>query len=392
MKATALPRSNVPSFPRYCWFFIIGYVLAPMTSWRVWKVGPGEIFCLLGCISYLGDRYKAISSIGSLKIRSNYMNEFWIEFLLTALFGCLWCTIAYPEESSPVQLLTWIYLAIVSLVSFNAFRDIKELDSLILFTCSIATIWYILLYIYGEMIDTHFVGANLWYGYKAHFTGGANNPHQLALPMAVNALVLATEAFKKQLRIPSKILCLVLSIMSVWILWETDSSTGKMALAVGFVLSILSSIEDGEVRLLVIFVALTVSVLCSDELISAFMRWVSSDSNGQGRLEIFSTFPQAFTKGPVFGLGPGNHAYEGAMEFHNTYLEVLSMSGLFGGLIFLIFTLQILRRIRNNTISAAIVFALYAFGFSGFAFRRLTYWLLLSFAINIADKTCKVPD
>ena len=28
------------------WILIIGIVLSPMTEFRIWKVGPGEILCL----------------------------------------------------------------------------------------------------------------------------------------------------------------------------------------------------------------------------------------------------------------------------------------------------------------------------------------------------------
>jgi O-antigen ligase len=121
-----------------------------------------------------------------------------------------------------------------------------------------------------------------------------------------------------------------------------------------------------------------VLLLTFDKLWSLFYNWIASDSNGLGRFRIFASYPETFWKSPVFGLGPGVHGLNGTIEFHNTYLEVLAMSGMAGGIVFVLFTLNAWKEVRWSPFTLGMFVTLYVFGLAGFGMRRLVFWIILS--------------
>ena len=102
--------------------------------------------------------------------------------------------------------------------------------------------------------------------------------------------------------------------------------------------------------------------------------WVLSDNNGIGRLEIFSTFYESFVKSPLVGLGPGVHGRDGAIEFHNTYLEILAATGIVGFSAFLVYSVRVFKKLLSDYMLIPIMVVMYAYGLAGFAMRRLVYW------------------
>ena len=64
------------------WILIIGIVLSPMTEFRIWKVGPGEILCLCWGMRFF---------IQMIKIRCYILDFF---FTIFVWYGCRnysWC-------------------------------------------------------------------------------------------------------------------------------------------------------------------------------------------------------------------------------------------------------------------------------------------------------------
>ena len=55
------------------------------------------------------------------------------------------------------------------------------------------------------------------------------------------------------------------------------------------------------------------------------------------------------------------------MEFHNTYLEILAMTGVVGFFIFAKFSLRIYRVLKSDYTLYLIVLPLYAYGLAGFS-------------------------
>ena len=350
---------------------IISIVLAPMTSLRIWKAGPAEVLCLLACILHLTRR-------GRERGFNSQLICFWSAFLLASALGTVYGWAFYSSETTPSQLLTWIYFAVVSVVSYDAFRmatsdSLKNaLKALSLMGCS----WYLLLYLYSRLVRSSILGAPLWYE-GTRFSGGGSNPHQLALFLSIIGVIQFAFMLNEH-RLLNKVTLLLAFIISMLLLMETKSSTGIMSSVVGLTIIMLFTFHDSRTRIVLVSLLLMLACLLMSPLIDSMMRWIASDANGMGRLEIFSSFPSAFMKSPIVGLGPGIHAQNGIIEFHNTYLELLSMSGMLGGAAFLVLTVQLYSALKVNQLAISCLFTLYAFGLSGFAMRRLVYWLILS--------------
>lgn len=116
--------------------------------------------------------------------------------------------------------------------------------------------------------------------------------------------------------------------------------------------------------------------------------WIASDANGLGRLTLFSSFSEAFKTSPIFGIGIGIHATtasDRAMEFHNTYLEVMISGGIAAMLVMVVFTVRMIRNCLKDPFFIPMVVALYAYGLGGYAMRRLPYWGMVTFAFVIAE-------
>ena len=78
---------------------IIGTILAPMTGLRVWKIGPGEVICLLFCLV----NYKSLRCIP----KSDIFTRFWLGFWIASSLGALWGTYKYPAETEGKDLIIW---------------------------------------------------------------------------------------------------------------------------------------------------------------------------------------------------------------------------------------------------------------------------------------------
>ena len=64
----------------------------------------------------------------------------------------------------------------------------------------------------------------------------------------------------------------------------------------------------------------------------------------------------------------------------------MAASGLVGLTAFLIFTVRLLRKMANDTTFLPAITAMYAYGFAGFAMRRLVYWGIVVFVLVICEQ------
>lgn len=377
--------AKVNIFPQD-WLLIAAIILAPMTELRVWKVGPAEALCLLWCVFQL--RY-----VLSLRIKDPFF-VFWGLFLCITLVGTCYGEWFYPDQSNINGLLTWCYFAFVSLATCAGLRQrsSEQLMKMLIWASSASAVWYLFLYLYSLYVSPYFLGANLWY-YSTRFTGGADNPHQVAMLLCVVMLVLFSAAVEREKGV-RRWGVLVLAGAAAFLLFETRSSTALAAAFCSLCLMVViylfrMVVHARWARFLCLAIPLILGLIFAEQLYDAFLRWLASDSNGMGRLELFAQFPDAFWKSPIFGLGPGGHVLEGKVdEFHNTYLEVFAMSGLIGMGIFLWFSVTLFKKIRRSPVSLIVVTALYVYGLAGFGMRRLIYWIMISFAFLIAEKRC----
>ena len=360
---------------------IVGTIIAPMTGFRIWKIGPGEVICLLCGLSTFED-------IRFLNI-NNIFVKFWGIFLAVTSVGTFWGILYYPEETFPIQMVTWVYLAIVCIcLSLVILKEPYERIYLIISYISYgAVIWYMFLFLYSKYVSFYFFGAPLWYN-NTRFTGGATNPHQVAILLCISAVILIGLLLDRN-NFWSFLLRIPLLVGALFLLSKTESSTAIMAVWVGVIIVIWKTIEKktGNNNMYIpssIMILLLVLLFYGEAIYNSFMDWVEADPNGVGRFHIFSTFPINFFKSPLFGLGPGNHALDGLMEFHNTYLEILAMSGIIGGIVFLIFTIRLIRLLNHEPVSIGVMTSLYVYGFAGFGMRRLVYWMVIVLVYALA--------
>ena len=364
------------------WLLIFGLMLAPMTGFRIWKVGPAEVLCLLWGV---GDALQ-------LRAKRTDLSRFFSGFYIALLLGTLIGLIVAPRELDASGLLTWAYLGITAiLITEKLHNNTLDYNEKLLSTLAVISIlWYLFLYVYATRFAGSIWGTPLWFGKR--FTGGGTNPHQVAVFFCgIGFVFLRAILNKKQI-----ILAAAGYLASAFLLWQNDSSTGKMAIALGTATAVFLFVSESfpEHKALIIVLTVVASsvilIVGAQFWLQLFWDWVSEDANGMGRIEIFSSYPAALVKSPLFGLGPGTHGVNGRIEFHNTYLEILAATGLIGGYVFTVYTVRLAKKIMAGDWSLLpIMISLYAFGFAGFAMRRLIYWGLISFISVIAEQTGK---
>ncbi len=376
---------------RYDWILVIGIILAPMTNFRFGKVGPGEVLCLLWSLKYIKTLFD-----------DTMFSRFFAVFICVMFVGQALATVFVPNEVDTYGGFTWIYLGTVASLMFNGLKTkSKEYLENLLQVCGAGfSLWFFFIYLYSFCVSSSFLGAPIWYA-GVRYAGCAHNPHQFAVGICVAMFVCVRFIIHKK-NIPLNIACVILA----WIqLKATQSSTGY--LATGCSILVLANVQllrmrafyGNKAQILAASYAIVIglTLACSTWLYGSFMDWVKSDANGEGRLELFSKIGNCFIRCPpsvIVGLGPGSHSgeadKEASMEFHNTYLEVFSSTGIVGFVAFTILTIKLIVLFKKEPYFYLPLMSMYAFGFSGFAMRRLPYWtFLVIISVILTDQPIK---
>lgn len=368
---------------KWDWLLIISLVLAPMTELRIWKIGPAELLIFIWSIKHI-----------SLFMKSNIKNHmlsFWIAFLSIIVVSSIYGEIFFSQQTSPIGILTYLFFAYISSVIFLVFI---ENDNLYIKKVLINSM-FLYLFVYGGFFLISLTGSqsvfgiNLWYG-TYRFSPGAHNPHQIAMPLLAMSFV-ALMFFIRSNGFLKKTLYLVVTV-ALWLVGnQTNSDTYHFA-TVFSILGLLllfvvymnrSKKEKIVVSLLLIGGVTALMLIFLNPITRYFMDWIYSDPNGPGRIRIFMSIFDTLSKNPLIGLGPGVHALNGAIEYHNTYLEIIAMSGLLGFILFVIFTIKSVKLIKYDYVLILLLLPLYSYGFAGFAFRRLVYWIIFTLVISL---------
>lgn len=368
------------------YILIIAIVLAPMTGLRIWKIGPAEGLLLVWCL--LNIRYYKYIKYEDINFR------FWLLFLFILTFGTGYAIIFYPIGSNPSGILTYFYLSFVSLGVYTTLIkksgfEIKQ----ILYKISIYSgLWYMFLYIYSLFISTSILGAPLWYGMQ-RFSGGGTNPHQIAVFLSV-IIFISYYGFINVNSLGYKVIMLLNISSTVYLGMQTKSSTFILALVFTTVLLLVTELtnyfkQKNEkfillTTLLILFLILI--IIFFSEIYWLVLDWINSDPNGLGRFHLFYSVSLPFSKSPIFGLGPGTHAAGGVKELHNTYLEVLAMSGTMGIIVYAVYSYRIFKKLSYDYRLLFIILPLYIYGFAGFAMRRLVYWTTLMIILALSKR------
>lgn len=385
MQTINRPKTN--RIAGWDWILIIGLTLAPMNEFRIWKIGPGEGLVMLWCLRYI-QRFAVLRFDQPLP-------RFWILFLPVIGLGTGYCIIFYPREASSSGLLTYVYFAFISIgiLLGTQEREPAEIRRVLYGAAITAAFWNLFLYFYAETVSPEFFSARIWY-YNTRFSGGANNPHQVAT--LLSAVIFINIIHVTDRRSPSfyRALAAAATAAGVFIALKTKSSTLIVATVFSFslfvyylVLKTLKSRTQKWIAtsVLVIFFALMVGIF-REKLFDYIFEWIESDANGLGRFEIFASIGDTLHKNWLFGLGPGTHGLDGVIEYHNAYLEILAMGGVLGFALFVLFSSRLYRLLMRDPTMLFCVAPLYFYGLGAFSMRRLSFWIIVSLAMSYCVK------
>jgi O-antigen ligase len=371
---------------------VMGIILAPMTGLRIWKIGPGEVLCLLWSVYIIFIKKETIT-------KKNYLLVFWLIWIITIIFGCLYGMLFHPKEADPIQLTTYLFLFVIVLSIYNGFmrKSIKEIEHFLEKVFVISALWYIVLYFYSISISPTIFGAPIWFG-ETRFTGGGTNPHQIAALTGAMFIYGIKLLFQPKLGIGKRLIYISATGVHLYLGLQTQSSTliaaWILALAVGLFLSI-SNLSRHRQR--IIFRSILITVFCVlivifwPQVYATALNFIESDPNGLGRFEIWNSTLDGFAKSPLLGLGPGKHAWSMRvgghfMEYHNSYIEILAMSGMIGIVNLFNFIWISYKRLAINKTFIMIFTTLLGYAVGGFVMRRLVFWTIIPILIVWANK------
>lgn len=365
---------------------MMGFILAPMNGLRFFKIGPAEILILIWCFL----NYKQCLKINV----KNYNFIFWSIFLFVISVGANYGILFYPNQVDYTGLTTWFYFMVISISIYQVFRNksYNYSNNFLKKTISISIIWYFFLYLYSFFINDVFLGAPLWYE-NVRFSGGANNPHQLAVLLAAITPLILKYLEESNNRL-TKLYNISLFCIAIFLGMETNTATLQLSLVVSLAF-LFYSIKLNKIKniknkfilyILTVIITIIIFLFFYQYFYESFVAWLTSDPNGLGRIKIFTTITDTLNKNWIFGLGPGTHAYFGELEYHNTYLEIIAMSGVLGFAIFIIYTIKIFKNLKIDIYFMSAIISLYVYGLAGFSLRRLAYWSVLMLLLAIAEK------
>lgn len=375
---------------------VVGVVMAPMTGLRIGKIGPAEVIIALWALFHLIPSNKARERGPSTSQEFRLLHPihlFWLLFLTASIIGTIIGANYYPEQSIPSGLTTWFYLAVVSLGLHEGLRakSREQLDEILRLVAIIGTLTYFALYFYSITVSTTILGMPLWYGGTVRFSGGGTNPHQLAVLIAGVAF-LHLRALKPGNALRNAVHTTLLAA-TLFLGSETESATLTISLIIGAAIGImtlaLGRIHDWRNRLLTFLLVASALILSSRAVFDVSKSFIEADPNGPGRIEILASVGDTFSASPAFGLGPGVHSTGGVLEYveyHNSYVEILAMSGIVGLSLFVYFHALLISRTLRDPWLLATVASLMTYGIAGFSARRLVYWFFLVSAFVLVEK------
>ncbi len=368
------------------WVLIIGLTLSPMNYLRIWKVGPGELLCMLWGLKHL----EALLN----RSMNNILSRFWITFLPVISLGAAYGQFFYPSETNLSGLMTWVYFAVISMSVYAGIRGKtpEQIRALLYAIGVTVSCWYMFLYLYSITVNRYFFGIRLWYG-GVRFAGGGKNPHLMATLLAVvlscNVIVLFQNDVSRKKKLISA-LCVVFCLFTTRASRSSTSIVSIVLTAMAFIVyQLLVRFRDRRERwiafsLLLIVVTLVVGLFWT-QIYEGVVSWISEDANGMGRIAIFKSIVYTMKKNWIFGLGPGIHGGNGTIEYHNMYLEVLAMGGVLGFGIFTAFMARLLTALRVRPVLYFLLLPLLTYGIAGFSMRRLCFWVIVPILIAYAE-------
>lgn len=339
--------------------FSIGLALttAPQLRFGSLPIGFGEVILSMWIL------FTAISLIKNDRMivypLAKKFSIFWFGMFFFLLLGSLiglylgsWSTNFYHDT------LSFLFIAVLFIVFLLKPDFNKQIHTIISLTLSFIIVPLLLLLIFGQF--SPYVGSiQLWFD-EVRFLGWAANPNQIAFTVCALPFLSIYMSLKHNHSI-LKIWHILLAAASIWIGFSTKSDTLQAAWTVGGALLLIllwyrsfSIAKTGYwmgVFAKIILPVMILSVIfifgkpiqseIKDNITSIF----GEDDQGEIRLTLWTRGVEATAASPLFGHGPGPHSGIEApfeeKESHNTFIDVSTMNGIFGLLIYLGFIIWI---------------------------------------------------
>lgn len=369
---TMVQDGSKSRYPGLVTLLAVTAILAPMTGARLGKVGPAEVLAVGWCVF-------ALLRFRDVRVAEREM-FFWVTLWAAMLCGTYVGIGLTPDETQVSGIANWFFLGAVALVVSSVATSALSIADLELILRRIAigaVVIYGILYLYSVTISMTFLGLPLWFA-GVRYSGGGENPHQLALLMVL-VIGVATREVTRRAPVRHRVIYGGVLVAAVFLGRATQSSTLEVAVLAGLLVwtVVLARHHFGSRGAVVVTsLVLSISIPFSEAVRGALLSFVESDANGEGRIRLWSDLGDVLDVSPIVGLGPGTHANNGTSEFHNSLLDFFALGGLVAAAAVVAYVgAALIRMWRADPGLAAIAVSLAAYGVAGFSFRRLVFWI-----------------
>ena len=172
--------------------------------------------------------------------------------------------------------------------------------------------------------------------------GAEFDPNYIGIPLVTSAAL----ALEKILKSKRRILYIVVYLFFIIAIMFTGSKGNAIGLAISHFLVIFQFLKDKEIKIVKRIATLVLIILAILLLINLFSelfpkQWARmssiSSSDDNGRYELWRISFEAWKSHPVFGNGFRSMSINNGMVTHNTFLQLLSETGIVGAILFLAF-------------------------------------------------------
>jgi hypothetical protein len=347
-----------------------GLGLGYLTSFRfIGKIGLSEILILISIIILFSKNYKVFFIYK--RNLENYI-KIYILFVLILQLPLVTLTTALMNDynSDPKYIISFIMGGMLAFLLSNAsqFND---------FNFSRLTLFFF----YG-FVGTNFITFIFFPSLTEvnRYTGGAENPNQLAVYASSLSLLLLIYQRK---------LAIIGLPAIVWIVIQTKSDNFLLTvyLTIIFYLVFVFFFHSNHKFSLRVIFFLIISTLVSSVLINVYSDellelWLLAD-RGNLRVTLMQNGLEVVSQSPVVGWGAGSFSGFrpfGAYEAHSTPIDLAMQFGIiFPILIYSIMIVAMFRKIMDKEyLVAAFIVGFIVSGFFHFTARHFTFWVELS--------------
>ena len=348
----------------------LGLGLGYLTSFRFFgKVGPSEILVLISMIILFKNNFRVLFNY---KRNLESFVKIYILFILILQLPIVTLTTSLITNynTDPKFIISFIMGGVLAFLLSNASQYNQfDFSRLTFFFCSVFV---------GTNLITFIFFPSLTESYR--YTGGAENPNQLAVYASSLSLLLIM--YQKKLAI------IALPVI-MWIVIQTKSDNYLLTVYLTiffyfvFIFFFHSKLKF-SLKLIIFLIISTLTSLVvinvySDELIEL---WLVADS-GNLRLTLLQNGLEVVSQSPIVGWGAGSYSGYTAFGFyeaHNTPIDLAMQLGVFFPIV--LYALMIVtvfkKIIEKEYLVAAFVVGFIVSGLFHYTARHFTFWLEFS--------------